>query len=194
MDTEPNTMASLPPLSPEQTKQLLATLSLRFKQHPNRHPNFNWADIEKKLDSQPDKLRALFEMENSGGEPDVIGDEVAASEYHFYDCAPESPQGRRSLCYDKQALDERKENKPAGSVIETAASIGAKLLTELEYRLLQKFGPFDTKTSSWLATPADIREKGGAIFGDYRYGTVFIYHNGAGSYYAARGFRTLLKV
>ncbi|MNK05988.1 hypothetical protein D3C87_238780 [compost metagenome] len=181
-------------LSPEQNAELLNTLKARFHKHMNRHKDLDWDKVQAKLEAKPEKLWVLDEMEVTGGEPDVVGYDEKTREYIFYDCSAESPKGRRSLCYDREAWESRKEHKPANNVIETANAMGIELLTEEEYRMLQDFGKFDTKTSSWLATPADIRKLGGAIFGDYRYGTVFLYHNGAESYYAARGFRGSLRV
>lgn len=174
--------------------QLLATLRLRFEQNPHRHKGLAWADVQARLEANPGKLLSLHQMEETGGEPDVTGFDKASGEYVFYDCAAESPKGRRSYCYDGEALAARKENKPQGSAMEMAATMGIGVLNEAEYRALQQLGPVDTKTSSWLKTPPDIRKLGGAIFGDYRYGTVFVYHNGAESYYAARGFRGVLRV
>lgn len=173
---------------------LLDTLKTRFEQHPARHEGLTWATVRARLDAHPEKLRVLAEMERTGGEPDVIGHDRKSGEIRFCDCAAESPKGRRSICYDRAALDARKEHKPKDCAVDMAAAIGIELLSEAEYRALQQLGPFDTKTSSWLATPPAIRKLGGAVFGDYRYGTVFIYHNGADSYYAARGFRGLLRV
>lgn len=170
-------------------KDLLRTLKARFEKNMQRHEGVDWAAVQARLEAHPEKLRALGEMERSGGEPDVVG-----RQYTFVDCSPESPSGRRSLCYDREALDSRREAKPANSAIDMASAIGIELLTEEQYRELQSLGEFDLKTSSWLATPADVRKLGGAIFGDRRYGRVFIYHNGAQSYYAARGFRAALKV
>jgi len=177
-------------------EELLNTLKTRFEKNMNRHKGLEWSKVQAKLDSQAgkEKLWSLDEMENSGGEPDVVGHDKKTGEYIFYDCSAESPKGRRSVCYDRKALDARKENKPKTSAMDMAAAMGIGLLTEEEYRDLQKLGNFDTKTSSWIVTPADIRNLGGAIFGDYRYGKVFIYHNGADSYYAARGFRGSLRV
>jgi hypothetical protein len=183
-----------PALSPKQQEELLSVLQARFAQHMNRHDGLAWADVQTKLEANPASLWSLHEMERTGGEPDVVGYDQSAGAYTFYDCSPESPSGRRSLCYDRAALDARKENKPATSAMELAAAMGVELLTEAHYRALQTLGEFDLKTSSWLATPAAIRERGGAIFGDRRYDHVFIYHNGASSYYAARGFRGALRV
>ena len=181
-------------LSPKQAKELLEILQTRFEKNGHLHQGLGWAKVQARLEANGGKLWSLNEMERTGGEPDVVGHDQHTDEYIFYDCAPESPKGRRSLCYDRKALDARKENKPADSANDMAAAMGVELLTEAQYRDLQSLGPFDQKTSSWLQTPADIRKLGGAIFGDFRYGTVFIYHNGADSYYAARGFRSVLKV
>jgi hypothetical protein len=174
--------------------KLLETLQARFEKHLDRHKGLQWAKVRSKLEGNAAKLRSLNEMETSGGEPDVIGHDSKSGEFVFYDCSAESPKGRRSLCYDRAALDSRKENKPQGNAVETAAAMGIELLSEEQYRDLQKLGEFDTKTSSWVKTPANIRKLGGAIFCDRRYDTVFVYHNGAESYYAARGFRGALKV
>lgn len=173
---------------------LLSTLAERFAQNKQRHPEITWAEVQSKLEHHPTKLEALYEMERTGGEPDVVGYEPQSGQFVFCDCAPESPAGRRSLCYDGAALAARKKNKPRGSAQEMAASFGIELLTEQEYRQLQTLGAFDQKTSSWVQTPAEIRELGGALFCDRRYGQVFVYHNGADSYYAARGFRGRLLV
>lgn len=181
-------------LSVEQSSQLIKTLKNRFEKNINRHKNLEWAKIETKLKANIEKLWALNEMEKTGGEPDIVGYDKKADEYIFYDCSAESPAGRRSLCYDREALNSRKEHKPQNNVIDVAEEMGIELLTEEQYRDLQKLGNFDTKTSSWINTPADIRKLGGAIFCDRRYNTVFVYHNGAESYYAARGFRGVLKV
>ncbi len=181
-------------LSAEQGEELLKTLQIRFENHMNRHKGLEWAKIQAKLEANPEKLYSLYEMEKTGGEPDVVGQDAKTGEYIFYDCSAESPKGRRSICYDGEALEARKENKPQDSAASMAADMGIELLTQEQYRELQKLGIFDTKTSSWLKTPTDIRKLGGAIFGDFRYGNVFIYHNGAESYYAARGFRASLKV
>ena len=180
-------------LSPDQQKELLKTLKARFEKNMNRHKGIEWNNVEVRLNGS-DKLRSLYEMEQTGGEPDVVGFDNKSGEYIFYDCAAESPKERRSLCYDDEALASRKEHKPDGSAIGMAASMGIEILTEAQYRELQKTGTFDTKTSSWVKTPSDVRQLGGAIYGDYRYGRVFIYHNGAPSYYAARGFRGSLRV
>ncbi|MBP0612448.1 DUF4256 domain-containing protein [Chryseobacterium sp. cx-311] len=173
---------------------LLTTLQTRFEKNPQRHKDLEWSEIQKKLEAKPEKLEILHKMEDSGGEPDVVGFDKKSCEYLFMDCSAESPKGRRSFCYDKAALDKRKENRPKNNAVDAAAEIGIELLDEEQYSYLQTLGTFDTKTSSWLLTPENIRSLGGAIFGDFRYGTVFIYHNGADSYYAARGFRGLLRV
>lgn len=183
-------------LSPAQQQALLQVLKSRFEKNMKRHKGLEWSKVQARLNlkESEDKLWSLQEMENTGGEPDVVGVDKKSGEYIFYDCSAESPAGRRSLCYDRVALDARKENKPKNCVSDVAASMGIELLSEEQYRELQKLGMFDTKTSSWIKTPAAIRELGGAIFGDYRYGQVFIYHNGAESYYAARGFRGAVRV
>lgn len=181
-------------LSAEQREELLKTLKARFEKHMNRHKGLDWDDVQAKLEANPKKLHSLHEMERTGGEPDVVGYDKKAGEFIFYDCSKQSPKGRRSLCYDREALESRKENKPDGNALDMAAEMGIELLTEEEYRALQKLGEFDTTTSSWVTTPSDIRERGGALFADRRYGHVFIYHNSAPSYYAARGFRGSLKV
>lgn len=181
-------------LSAADRDELLATLKARFEKHKNRHKGIDWADVEGRLKAHPEKLASLAEMERTGGEPDVVGHDKKSGAYLFYDCAAETPKERRSLCYDRKALDERKEAKPAGDAVSLAAEMGIELLSEDEYRELQALGEFDLKTSSWLATPAAVRKLGGAIFGDRRYDRVFVYHNGAQSYYAARGFRGSLKV
>jgi hypothetical protein len=174
--------------------ELLTELKARFEKNMSRHKGLEWAKIEAKLEGNTEKLWSLNEMERTGGEPDVVGHDKKTGEYIFYDCSAESPRGRRSLCYDREALDARKEFKPADSAIDMAAALGVDLLTEEQYRELQKLGNFDTKTSSWVKTPSGIRKLGGALFCDRRYGTVFLYHNGAESYYAARGFRGWLRV
>ena len=181
-------------LPKKQHEELLKTLQARFEKNINRHKGLQWGAVQSKLEANGEGLWSLNEMERTGGEPDVVGHDKKTGEYIFYDCAAESPQGRRSLCYDRAALDSRKENKPAGSAMELAAAMGIELLAEENYRELQKLGNFDTKTSSWVKTPADIRKLGGALFCDRRYNTVFLYHNGAESYYAARGFRGSLRV
>lgn len=175
-------------------EELLSVLKARFEKNMNRHEGLEWAKVQAKLKAHPEKLGSLNEMERTGGEPDVVGYDEKTGEYIFYDCSAESPQGRRSLCYDREALESRKEAKPKDSAVDMAAAMGIELLTEEQYRALQKLGNFDLKTSSWVKTPANIRELGGAIFGDRRYDTVFVYHNGAESYYAARGFRGSLRV
>lgn len=181
-------------LGKEQAEDSLALLKARFAANPGRHKGLEWAKVEERLRSQPGKLWSLQEMERTGGEPDVVGLDKATGEYLFFDCSVESPQGRRSLCYDRAALDSRKDNKPETSVLDLAEAMGADLLSEAQYRDLQALGPFDQKTSSWIKTPSDIRSLDGALFADYRYGHVFVYHNGAPSYYAARGFRACLRV
>ncbi len=181
-------------LSKSQTEELLGVLKSRFEKNMNRHKGLAWAAIQAKLKSSPEKLWSLDEMERSGGEPDVVGYDKKTGEFLFYDCSAESPNGRRSLCYDRQAWESRKEYKPAGNAADMAANMGIELLTEDEYRALQQLGSFDTKTSSWVKTPAAIRKLGGAVFCDRRYNQVFLYHNGAESYYAARGFRGSLRV
>lgn len=177
-----------------QRAELLETLEARFGAHPDRHPGMDWAHVAARLEERPDALWSLHEMERTGGEPDVVGRDEDTGVVVFYDCAPESPDGRRSVCYDQAALESRKKHKPETSAMAMADAMGATLLDEDQYRGLQALGEFDAKTSSWLRTPADVRELGGAIFGDYRFGRVFIYHNGAESYYAARGFRCALEV
>jgi hypothetical protein len=185
---------NLKKLTTEQLEELLKVLKNRFESNMNRHKGIEWTKVQIKLEANPEKLWSLNEMERTGGEPDVIGLDKSTGEYIFCDCSLESPKGRRSLCYDPEALESRKENKPKHSAVGMADEMGIELLTEEQYRELQKLGNFDTKTSSWLKTPDDIRRLGGAIFADYRYGSVFIYHNGAESYYATRGFRALLRV
>ncbi|HEX7151439.1 MAG TPA: DUF4256 domain-containing protein [Thermoanaerobaculia bacterium] len=180
--------------SADEREELLETLKARFEKHKNRHKGIDWADVQARLEAHPAKLRSLAEMERTGGEPDVVGRDAKTGAYLFYDCSAESPSGRRSICYDREALDSRKEHKPADSAMDMAAAIGIELLTEEEYRALQKLGEFDLKTSSWIATPANIRKLDGALFCDRRYDHVFVYHNGASSYYAARGFRGSLRV
>jgi hypothetical protein len=181
-------------LSLEQRGELLSTMKARFEKNMNLHEGLEWADVQVKLEANPEKLWSLNEMEGTGGEPDVVGLDQETGEYIFYDCSTESPKGRRSLCFDREALDSRKNHKPENSAIDLAAEIGIELLTEEQYRELQKLGKFDMKTSSWVQTPAAIRKLGGALFCDRRYETVFVYHNGAESYYAARGFRGSLRV
>lgn len=181
-------------LSAEQRAELLNTLQARFEKNTKRHKGLEWASVQARLEKSADKMWTLNEMESTGGEPDVIGQDAKTGEYIFYDCAADSPKNRRSFCYDGEALAARKENKPANSALQMAAAMGVEILTETEYRNLQKLGEFDTKTSSWVKTPESIRKRGGAIFCDRRYDTVFTYHNGADSYYASRGFRGSLKV
>jgi hypothetical protein len=181
-------------LSPEQREGLIRALKARFEKNMNRHKGLDWARIQARLEANPEKLRSLNEMESTGGEPDVVGQDKKTGEYAFYDCSEESPKGRRSLCYDREALESRKENKPRGNAMDMAASMGIELLTKEQYRELQRLGEFDTKTASWVKTPSDIRRLGGALFCDRRYGAVFVYHNGADSYFAARGFRGSLRV
>lgn len=181
-------------LSPQQTAELLGLLKTRFDNHMQRHTGINWTDLQRKLEAAPEKLWTLNEMEFTGGEPDVVGFDDATGEYIFFDCAPESPKGRRSICYDRAAWEARKEHKPENTAMDMADEMGVEILNEEQYRHLQTLGSFDLKTSSWIKTPADIRKLGGAIFCDRRYNTVFTYHNGADSYYAARGFRAVLKV
>lgn len=181
-------------LSFQQHAELLSSLQARFEQNMHRHEGLDWSDVQARLEAQPAKLWSLFEMARTGGEPDVVGRDQATGELIFYDCAEQSPAGRRSVCYDQAALEARKANKPADSVMNLAAAMGIDLLTEGEYRYLQELGEFDTKTSSWVITPPEIRALGGALFCDRRYGHVFVYHNGADSYYGARGFRGVLRV
>jgi len=178
----------------EQPEELLNVLKTRFEKNMNRHQGLAWADVRAKLNPHPEKLKSLSEMERTGGEPDVVGYDERMGEYIFMDCSAESPSGRRSLCYDREALESRKEHKPENNAVDMAAAMGIELLTEEQYRELQKLGEFDLKTSSWIATPPEIRKLGGALFCDRRYDTVFLYHNGAQSYYAARAFRGLLRV
>ncbi|WP_043931387.1 DUF4256 domain-containing protein [Bacillus sp. EB01] len=181
-------------LSLEQREELLGVLKARFEKNMHRHEGLEWAKVQDKLDANPEKLWSLNEMESTGGEPDVVGHHEEKDEYIFYDCAAESPKGRRSVCYDHEALEARKKHKPENSAINMAAAMGIELLTEEQYRELQKLDNFDLKTSSWVQTPTDIRKRGGALFCDRRYDTVFVYHNGADSYYGARGFRGSLRV
>jgi hypothetical protein len=181
-------------LSPEQREQLLRVLKARFEKNMNRHKGLEWAQVQARLGAHTEKLWSLNEMERTGGEPDVVGHDKKTGEFIFCDCSAESPKGRRSVCYDREALKARKEHPPKDSAMDMAAAMGIELLTEEQYRELQKLGEFDTKTSSWVVTPADIRALGGAIFCDRRYDHVFVYHNGADSYYAARGFRGSLRV
>ncbi len=181
-------------LSPAQEQELLSTLEARFEKNMSRHLGLEWAEVHAKLEANTEKLWSLFEMERTGGEPDVVGFDMVTGEYIFYDCSAESPKGRRSICFDQEALESRKEYKPINSATKMAADMGIELLTEQQYRKMQELGNFDTKTSSWVKTPAGIRKLGGALFCDRRYNTVFVYHNGAESYYAARGFRGSLRV
>ncbi len=181
-------------LTTSQSKELLDILKARFEKNAKRHKGIAWADVESKLNKHADKLWSLNEMEMTGGEPDVVGMDKKTGEYLFFDCAAESPKGRRSICYDHEALESRKEHKPANSAVNMAADMGIELLNEEQYRMLQTLGAFDLKTSSWIQTPDAIRKLGGAVFCDRRYDTVFLYHNGAESYYAARGFRGVLRV
>lgn len=181
-------------LSAEQCKELLRVLKARFDKNMNRHIGFEWTKVQARLEANIEKLWSLHEMERTGGEPDVVGYDEKTGEYIYYDCSAESPKGRRSVCYDGEALESRKAHRPENSAIDMAGAMGIELLTEEQYRELQKLGNFDTKTSSWVKTPSDIRKLGGAIFSDFRYGNVFVYHNGAESYYGARGFRGSLRV
>jgi hypothetical protein len=181
-------------LSPKQRDELLGTLKARFEKNMKRHESLEWDKVRARLEADPEKLWSLGEMESTGGEPDVVGQDKKTGEYVFFDCSPESPKGRTSLCYDREALDSRKEHKPKNCAMDLAATMGTELLTEEQYHELQKLGSFDAKSSSWLKTPAEVRKLGGAIFGDRRFGRVFVYHNGAESYYSGRGFRSMLKV
>jgi len=181
-------------LSPEQQEKLLEILKTRFEKNMNRHNGLEWEKVQAKLETNTEKLWSLYEMERTGGEPDVVGFDKETGEFIFYDCSPESPKGRRSVCYDREALESRKNHKPQNNAIDMARDMGIEILSEEQYRGLQKLGHFDTKTSSWVKTPENIRKLGGAIFCDRRYDTVFVYHNGADSYYASRGFRGSLRV
>ncbi len=181
-------------LSPEQREKLLRALKARFEKNMNRHKGLEWANVQAKLEENTEKLWSLNEMETTGGEPDVVGHDKNTGEYMFYDCSAESPKGRRSVCYDREGLESRKANRPENNAMDMAAAMGIELLTEAQYRELQQLGNFDAKTSSWVQTPADIRKRGGALFCDCRYGHVFVYHNGAESYYSARAFRGSLRV
>ena len=181
-------------LSPEQQEKLLEILKTRFEKNMNRHNGLEWEKVQAKLETNTEKLWSLYEMERTGGEPDVVGFDKETGEFIFYDFSPESPKGRRSVCYDREALESRKKHKPQNNAIDMARDMGIEILSEEQYRELQKLGHFDTKTSSWVKTPENIRKLGGAIFCDRRYGTVFVYHNGADSYYASRGFRGSLRV
>lgn len=182
------------PTSAERHDELLGALKIRFEKNMVRHPGLSWDAVKIRLEARPEKLRSLAEMERTGGEPDVVGCDKTTGEFIFFDCSPQSPEGRTSVCYDREALDSRKEHKPKTSAMEMAAAMGIELLTEEEYGELQQLGEFDTKSSSWLKAPADIRKLGGGLYGDRRYGRVFIYHNGAQSYYSGRGFRGSLRV
>ena len=182
------------PLAPKQREELLGTVKSRFEKNMNRHPGLEWARVKAKLEANPEKLWSLAEMERTGGEPDVVGQDKKSGEFLFMDCAAQSPKGRVSFCYDREALDSRKEHKPKNCVMDMAAAMGIEVLTEEEYFALQKLGEFDTKSSSWLKTPEEIRELGGAIYGDRRYGRVYVGHSGAESYYSGRGFRGSLRV
>jgi hypothetical protein len=181
-------------INAKQREELLSALKARFEKNMNRHQGLEWAKVQARLEANPEKLWSLNEMERTGGEPDVVGFDKKTARYLFYDCSAESPKGRRSVCYDREALESRKEHKPENNAIDMAAALGIELLTEEQYRELQKLGKFDAKTSSWVITPSDIRKLGGALFCDRRYDKVFVYHNGADSYYAARGFRGSLRV
>lgn len=181
-------------LSPEQYEEVFSTLKTRFEKNRKRHESLEWTKVQAKLEANSEKLWSLHEMEKTGGEPDVVNHDEKTGEYTFYDCSAESPNGRRSICYDREGLESRKEHQPENNAIDMAAAMGIELLSEEQYRSLQKLGKFDTKTSSWLKTPSDIRKLGGAIFADFRYDKVFVYHNGAQSYYAARAFRGFLMV
>ena len=181
-------------LSAKERDELLQALQTRFEKNPKRHQGLAWAKVQARLEANPAKLWSLHEMEKSGGEPDVVAHDSKSGEYIFFDCSPESPKGRTSLCYDREALDSRKEHKPKDNAVDVATAMGAELLTEDQYQELQKLGQFDTKTSSWLKAPTEMRKLGGAIFGDRRFGRVFIYHNGVQSYYSGRGFRASLRV
>ena len=192
--TKSNKVGNKKELSPEQREELLTTLKARFEKNMNRHQGIEWTKVRARLEANAEKLWALNEMERTRGEPDIVGQDKNTGEYAVYDCSPESPKGRTSLCYDREALDSRKEHKPKSSAMDMAAAMGAELLTEEQYQELQRLGNFDTKSSSWLKTPDDIRKLGGAIFGDRRFGRVFVYHNGAESYYSGRGFRGWLRV
>jgi hypothetical protein len=194
LDSATNKTLSKKQLSPDQREELLRVLKARFDTNMNRHKGLEWAKVQAKLRANAEKLWSLSEMERTGGEPDVGGHDKKTGEYIFYDCSAESPNGRRSVCYDREGLESRKEHKPENNAIDMAAAMGIELLSEDQYRELQKLGKFDAKTSSWLKTPSGIRELGGALFADFRYGNVFVYHNGAQSYYAARAFRGSLRV
>ncbi len=192
--TQRNHSSDKKELSPQKREELLSTLKARFEKNMNRHKGLEWEKVQRKLEANTEKLCSLHEMERTGGEPDVVGRDKHTGEHIFFDCSPESPEARASLCYDREALDSRKEHKPKNSVMDLAAAMGIEVLTEEQYLELQKLGEFDTKRSSWLATPAEMRKLGGALYGDRRYNRVFIGHNGADSYYQGRGFRGFLKV
>jgi len=194
MATMKNTTSNKQELPPKQRDELIKALKARFEKNPNRHKGLEWAKVQARLEANSEKMWALSEMERTGGEPDVIGHDKKTGEYIFYDCAEESPKGRRSFCYDRAALESRKEHKPKDSAVNMASVMGIELLSEEQYLELQKLGNFDAKTSSWLKTPSEIRELGGALYGDFRYGRTFVGHNGAESYYAARGFRGWISV
>ena len=181
-------------MSPADRAELLAVLQARFEKNPRRHRGLEWADVRARLEARPEKLWSLGEMEKTGGEPDVVSHDRATGEYVFFDCSPQSPAGRTGVCYDREGWESRKEHRPKGNAVDLAAAMGVELLTEAQYRALQEVGEFDTKSSSWVQAPPDIRALGGALFGDRRYGRVFIYHNGAQSYYSGRGFRGALRV
>lgn len=184
----------MPKLTADERSHLITVLKTRFEENSDRHQGIEWDDVQTRLEADDAKLYSLYAMEQTGGEPDVTGFDKQTGEFIFMDCSPESPSGRRSLCYDRSGLESRKEHRPKDSALDVAEAMDVQLLTEEQYRQLQQFGPFDAKTSSWLLTPAETRKLGGAIFGDYRYGRVFVYHNGAQSYYGARGFRGMLRV
>ena len=194
MDVQTMKSAKTKELSAAQRAELLKVLQTRFEKNKKRHPDFEWAEVQARLEAYPQKLWSLHEMESTGGEPDVVGHDTKTGEYVFFDCAPETPKGRTSVCYDRAGLESRKEHKPRTSAMEMGQAMGIELLTEEQYRELQKLGEFDLKTSSWLQTPAEMRELGGALFGDRRFGRVFFYHNGAQSYYGVRGFRGSLRI
>jgi hypothetical protein len=181
-------------ITPEHQEEIISILKTRFEKNKTRHADIEWSKVQERLEANPEKLWSLLEMEKTDGEPDVVGYDKNTNEYIFFDCVPESPKGRRSLCYDRKALDSRKEHKPKNSAMDMADEMGIEILTEEQYRELQKLGNFDTKTSSWITTTSDVRKLGGALFSDFRYGRTFVYHNGAESYYAARGFRGYIKV
>lgn len=187
-------MESFNPLSPDQQEELLSILKARFEKNRLRHEGLAWEPVKARLEGNPEKLWSLQEMERTGGEPDVVGQDAKTGEFIFFDCSAESPKGRRSICYDREGLESRKEHQPTNNAVDMAAAMGIEMLTEEQYRALQKLGKFDEKTSSWLKTPVEVRKLGGAIFGDFRFGQVFVYHNGAQSYYAGRAFRGSLKV